>query len=101
MVRQGKEVYYCLSLYCTAYDRSNPTTPLNMDKYGGKLGGGGSDDFLESAQPRPPICLNCGEFAFFAHPGWLACLSFALAPIRLLPDYTVVYVTAAFVYQAT
>ena len=39
-----------------------------------------SDDFLESAQPRPSIGLSCGESAFFAPSGWLGCFSFALAP---------------------
>ena len=37
-----------------------------------------SADFPEPVQRL--ICLNCGEFAFFG------CLSFALAPIRLLPN---------------
>jgi len=45
-------------------------------------------DFLEPAQSPPPICFNYGEFAFFLPSGWLGWLSFALAPIRLLPDYT-------------
>jgi len=39
--------------------------------------------------PRRPICLNYGEFAFFGLSCWFGCLSFALAPIRLLPHYTV------------
>ena len=50
-------------------------------------------DASEDSQPPLPICLNCGEFAFFAFfafftpSGWLDCLSVALAPIRILPDY--------------
>jgi len=47
-----------------------------------------SEDFLEPIQTPLPICLRCSEFAFFLPSGWLGCLSFALAPIRLLPDYT-------------
>ena len=38
------------------------------------------------------MCLSCGEFAFFMASYWLGCLSFALAPIRLSPDYITVCV---------
>ena len=38
--------------------------------------------FLNFANHRR-LCLNCGEFAFFAPSCWLGCLNFALAPIRL------------------
>jgi len=48
-----------------------------------------SNDFLEPVQSRLPMCLSCGEFAFFVASCWLGCLSFAVAPVRLSPDYTV------------
>jgi len=47
-----------------------------------------TEGFLELAQPPWSICLNCGEFAFSAPSCWHDCLSFALALVRLLPDYT-------------
>jgi len=45
--------------------------------------------FLNLSNHPLPMCLSCGEFAFFVPSCWLACLSFALAPIGLSPDYTV------------
>jgi len=46
-------------------------------------------DVYMTRRTQRPICLNCGEFAFFELSCCFGSLSFALAPIQLLPDYTV------------
>lgn len=50
---------------------------------------GAKVNFLETAQPLPPICLSHGESTFFTRSGWLSGLGFASAAIQLSPDYTV------------
>lgn len=56
--------------------------------YSGESRIGAGADFLEPVQPRLPMCLNCGESAFFVASCWLSWLSFALAPTLVSPDYT-------------